>query len=73
MVSAQGTTGALRHKPGRVTGGTGAGGGVRRLSRLCSYTTSQHTSHPWARRAGSLLNGPKEGKPQGPVILLDTC
>lgn len=68
MVSAQDTTGALRHKPGRVTGGAGG-----RLSRMCSYTTSQHTSHPWARRAGSLWNGPKEGKPQGPVILLDTC
>ena len=43
VVSAQDTTGALRHKPGRVTGGAGG-----RLSRMCSYTTSQHTSHPWA-------------------------
>lgn len=69
-------TGHHRSPPAQARQGhgrNGGGGGVRRLSRLCSYTTSQHTSHPWARRAGSLLNGPKEGKPQGPVILLDTC
>ena len=65
MVSAQKPSG---------TGQAGSRAGEGGLSRMDVFICDIPAHlHPWTRRPGSLWDGPKEGKPQGPVILLHIC
>lgn len=59
MVSAQGTTGALRHKPGRVTGRS-RGGGAEAEQAVFLHNIPAHLP-PLGQESWLLLNGPQEG------------
>lgn len=64
MVSAQGTTGALRHKPGRVTGGTGAGGGAEAEQAVFIHNIPAHLP-PLGQESWLTLEWPQGGQATG--------